>query len=159
MTLPINPWRYLVFMDHTLVFCEINMNHIPIVNNWYHNDSDSFYVEELTERFIKYVTTNPNHYCWIVYQSNVPVGRVSYEIDNQKAYIDILIRPDYRRKGFGKMIIEQVINRTEISSIKQIVAGIKHTNEASINLFKSVGFDAMENEVDNDGFIDYSFYL
>lgn len=141
-----------------LVFGEINMNH-PIVNNWYYNDDDSFYVEELTERYIKYVTTNPNHYCWIVYQNNAPVGKVSYEIDNQKAYIDILIRPDCRRKGLGKTIIGQVINRPEIASIKQIIASIQHTNKASINLFKSVGFDAIENEVDDDGFIDYSFYL
>ncbi|HLU20992.1 MAG TPA: GNAT family N-acetyltransferase [Bacillaceae bacterium] len=138
-------------MDHTLVFCEINMNHIPVVNSWYHDNTDSSYVEELTESFVMYVASNPNHYCWIVYQNNVPVGKVTYEIVEQKAYIDILIRPDYRRKGLGKRIIEKVISRSEISSIKQIVAGIKHTNTASINLFKSVGFDAEGSEIDSDG--------
>lgn len=146
-------------MDYPLVFCEINMNHIPVVSSWYDNDHDSAYVEEPTEQYIKYVTTAPNHYCWMVYQNNVPVGKVSYEIDHQKAYIDLLIRPEYRRQGLGKMIIEQVIARPEISSIKKMIAGIKHTNTASINLFKSVGFDAKGNEIDEDGFIDYFFYL
>jgi len=145
-------------MDNTLVFREVNMNHIPVVNSWYH-DPDSHYVEELTERFIKYVASNPNHYCWIIYQNNDPVGKVAYEIVEQKAYIDILINPDFRRKGLGKKILEQVKNRPEISSIEQIVAGIKHTNISSINLFKSVGFDAEGNEIDSDGFIDYIYNI
>src|SRR5690606_41697313 len=102
-------------MDHTLVFCEINMNHIPVVNSWYYDNTDSSYVEELTESFVMYVASNPNHYCWIVYQNNVPVGKVTYEIVEQKTYIDILIKPDYRRIENGISSIEIIISGSETS--------------------------------------------
>ncbi|MBL4952260.1 GNAT family N-acetyltransferase [Neobacillus sp. YIM B02564] len=69
-----------------------------------------------------------------------------------------IIRPDYRRKGYGKKVLEQIINRYVNTGITQIVAGIYHTNEASIRLFSSVGFIPICNEPDQDGFINVMFH-
>lgn len=145
-------------MDQILDFYEIKTDHIPVVNSWYY-DPDSSYVEELTEQYIDYVNSTPNYYCWLVCHNDVPVGNVAYEIDEKKAYISILVRPDFRRKGYGRMIFEKVIKRPEIRSVERISAGIKHTNEKSIRFFESVGFDTKDKDIDDDGFINYIFEI
>lgn len=145
-------------MGSTLVFKELDASYVSIVNSWYH-DTDSSYVEELTEQFVDYATTDPNYYAWIVFLDNVAICSVSYEIEDQIAYISIIVRPEYRGQGYGKRIIEQVKERPEIKATQKIVAGIKHSNKASVGFFQSLGFVAEGSEVDNDGFIDYYFEI
>jgi RimJ/RimL family protein N-acetyltransferase len=140
-----------------LVFQDINIEHIALINSWYHDD-DSFHVEKLTEQYINYVASKPDFYCWIISNNNEFIGKVDFEIEEDKAYISIIIRPDYRRKGYGKKVLEQIINRYVNTGITQIVAGIYHTNEASIRLFSSVGFIPICNEPDQDGFINVMFH-
>lgn len=139
-----------------LIFHDINIEYIPAVNSWYCDD-DSFHVEKLTKEYINYVASKPDHYCWIISSNNEFIGKVDFEIEEDKAYISIIIRPDYRRKGYGKKVLQQVINRHVNTGIKQIIAGIFHTNEASKRLFSSVGFLPLSNDPDKDGFIDFMF--
>ncbi|MFD0868135.1 ribosomal-protein-alanine N-acetyltransferase [Chlamydia abortus] len=139
-----------------LIFHDINMEHIPIVNSWY-CDTDSFHVEKLTE-FIHYVTSNSDYDCWMISSNNEFIGKVGVEIEEDKAYISIIIRPDYRRKGYGKKALQQIINKYMNTVIKQMIAGIFHTNEASKRLFLSVGFIPLSNDPDEDGFINVVFH-
>ncbi|WP_277669002.1 GNAT family N-acetyltransferase [Caproiciproducens galactitolivorans] len=139
-----------------LIFHDINIEHVPIVNSWY-CDADSFHVERLTEEFINYVASNPNYDCWIISSNNEFVGKVDAEIENDKVYVSIIVNPDYRRKGYGKKILQQIINRFEKTEIKQIIAGIFYTNEASKRLFFSVGFVPLSTDPDEDGFINVAF--
>ncbi|OQM47239.1 hypothetical protein B6A27_01925 [Anoxybacillus sp. UARK-01] len=44
------------------------------------------------------------------------------------------------------------------TGIKQMIAGIFHTNEASKRLFLSVGFIPLSNAPDEDGFIHVVFH-
>lgn len=139
-----------------LIFHDINIEHIALVNSWYW-DGDSFHIEKLTEQYINYVASEPHFYCWIISINNEFIGKVDFEIEEDKAYISIIIRPDCRRKGYGKKILEQVMKRYANSSIKHIFAGIHYTNEPSQKLFLSVGFIPLSDEPDKDGFINVMF--
>ncbi|OQM47238.1 hypothetical protein B6A27_01920 [Anoxybacillus sp. UARK-01] len=93
-------WRFKQRTEE-LIFHEINIEHIPIVNSWY-CDADSFHVKKLTEEFIHYVASNPDYDCWMISSNNEFIGKVDVEIEEDKAYISIIIKPDYRHKGYGK---------------------------------------------------------
>lgn len=135
-----------------LIFHDIHIEHIPIVNSWY-RDADSFHVEKLTEEFIHYVASNSDYDCWLIASQNEFIGKIDVEREKDKAYISIIINPDYRRKGYGKKALLQIIHTYANTAIKLIIGGIFHTNEASKRLFLSVGFIPMSNEPDEDGFI------
>lgn len=139
-----------------LIFHDIKMEHIPVVNSWY-CDADSFHVEKLTEEFIHYIASNPDYGSWMILNNNEFMGKVDVEIEEDKAYISIIIRPDCRRKGYGKKALQQIINKYMNTGIKQIIAGIFHTNEASKRLFSSIGFTPLSNDPDEEGFIDFAF--
>lgn len=139
-----------------LIFHDVTIEHIPIVNSWY-RDVDSFHVEKLTEEFINYVASNPDYRCWMIASDNEFVGKVDVEIEESKIYLSIIIRPDHRRKGYGKQALQQVISKYMNTGIKQMIAGIFHTNEASKRLFLSVGFTPLSKDPDEDGFINFVF--
>lgn len=139
-----------------LSFQEVNRAHMPVVNSWYF-DQDSFQVEQLTEAYIDYVSSAPNAHCWIISSDHRIIGKVDLEIEEDKAYIAILINPEDRGKGYGKRVLGEVIQRFENKGIKQMIAGIYHTHEASKRLFTSVGFMPGSKEPDEDGFINYLF--
>lgn len=143
-------------MMERVKFHDIHVKHIPVVNSWY-VDADSFHVEKLTEDFINYVASNPNYHCWMISSQSELIGKVDFEIEEDKAYISIIIRPDYRRKEYGKKTLQQIQKLFVNSNLKQIIAGICHENEASKKLFSSVGFIPLSNEPDEDGFINFVF--
>lgn len=140
-----------------LIFHDVTMEHIPIVNSWYH-DADSSHVEKLTEEFINYVASNPHYDCWIISSNNEFIGKVDAEIEDSKVYISIIISPDYRRRGYGKKVLQRSLDQYADSGITQVIAGIFHTNEASKRLFLSAKFLPRSNDPDEDGFIDYVFH-
>ncbi|KKE79185.1 GNAT family N-acetyltransferase [Bacilli bacterium] len=140
----------------TLIFHDIDMKHIAIINSWYSN-LDSFQVEKMTKEFINYVVSNPNYDCWVISNNNELIGKVDIEIEEEKIYMSIIVCPNYRCKGYGKRIVQQIITKYENTAIKQIITGVYQTNEASKRLFLSVGFIPLTNVSDADGFINYVF--
>jgi RimJ/RimL family protein N-acetyltransferase len=139
-----------------LKFNSISIEHIPVVNSWY-SDADSFHVEKLTEEFIHYVASNPHYDSFIISNGKELIGKVDFEIEKDKAYIAIIIRPEFRRRGYGKKVIQSILSKYANTGIKQVVAGIFHTNEGSIRLFTSIGFIPMNGYPDEDGFINFVF--
>jgi len=53
----------------------------------------------------------------------------------------IYVRNDYRGKGVGKILLPPLIGTAKNLKMHTIIAGIEATNEASIKLHKSFGFE------------------
>lgn len=69
---------------------------------------------------------------FIIYLDDLPIGVISFVINNTELYVGINIDKDYRGKGIGNKSIELLLK--ELKNIK-IIAKIKKTNISSIKLF------------------------
>ena len=90
-----------------------------------------------------------NCYFWIALdKQDQPIGQVRFEaLSIDETQISLSIDRVYRRKGFGKTIlnaaIHKIFHETEFRSIS---AWIKPDNSASISVFESVQFIKIESE-------------
>ncbi len=55
----------------------------------------------------------------------------------------VYIRPDYHRRGFGRLLVSAVIEEARRTDAHLVVAGIDSENEASIALHRMLGFEVV----------------
>ena len=53
---------------------------------------------------------------------------------------NIAVKKEYRKMGFGKMLMEALIEKAKEQQIKAITLEVRVTNENAINLYKKLGF-------------------
>lgn len=73
---------------------------------------------------------------WVSFQSFY--GRPAYD---PTAEISIYIAPDCRGHGLGRALLAEALGMTRSLDIKTVVGFVFSHNEASIRLFKSLGFE------------------
>jgi len=80
------------------------------------------------------------------------IGQIRFQIEDRSAIISISITEKFRGKGLSKRMIIEGCKKvfTEFSSIKEIFAYILTENVASINGFRSAGFELVKEEVINN---------
>lgn len=74
----------------------------------------------------------------------------------------LYIHPNYRGQGLGKILIGEILKNAERQNLHCLIAGIDSTNQASINLHTSFGFD-FSGRIKHAGFkfnkwLDLDFY-
>ncbi|MFC2095146.1 UDP-2,4-diacetamido-2,4,6-trideoxy-beta-L-altropyranose hydrolase [Candidatus Bipolaricaulota bacterium] len=96
------------------------------------------------------VAADPNCHIWVAVDSeDKPLGEIRFEAIGQKeAKIGVSIGREYRRKGFGSMLIslgvQEAFSRT---SMQLLHAYVRQGNEASIRAFERAKFVARGTEV------------
>lgn len=141
-------------------FIELNHEELKILDEWFKD-------EELMNRlggtlplkdWFGYVQKNPDYYTWMAYSKSIPVGQINLEVSpDHSASIGIMTNPALRNKGYGKMMLNTLLQRPEISTVEVIEVGIEQDNIASIHCFKQVGF--IEEGIDEDDYINFSLKL
>jgi RimJ/RimL family protein N-acetyltransferase len=63
---------------------------------------------------------------------------VRFEFENNQWLIDYSIGKSYRGKGFGKLMLKEILNYFKTS--EPIIAYVKIENIASAKIFNSLGF-------------------
>jgi ribosomal protein S18 acetylase RimI-like enzyme len=73
-----------------------------------------------------------------------PLGalRVYYQDESIGIY-GFLVRPEYRRKGYGRQMLEDIIRRLydEGVGVRRIMLEVETTNHKALNLYRSCGFE------------------
>ena len=88
-------------------------------------------VEISTEQQIKYMQRNSKNY-YVCIDGDTPVGFVGC-IDGD---IRVATHPEHKKKGYGKLMINFIFEKFPESYAK-----VKIDNDASLELFKSCGFE------------------
>lgn len=98
-----------------------------------------------------------NRQCSIVSRDDEPIGYVDIELhpDEHLMWIGIAVKPELRKQGIGKKILETFLSTPIVQQYREVWAGIEHDNVASRRCFESVGFTAKNSEPDEEGIIDY----
>ena len=73
---------------------------------------------------------------------NNPIGCVALEIVNsKKCYLERLsVLPEYRKKGFGKILVDFTINKAKEFEINRIEIGVIAKDLELMNWYKKLGF-------------------
>lgn len=71
---------------------------------------------------------------------DVPEGHLKLNPNNGTADIGYCIAPEYRGKGFGKRIIELVIDEVKNDKILRLSAAVKKTNIQFVKVFRHTKF-------------------
>lgn len=93
---------------------------------------------------------------YIIFHKEEPVGWANLvPIDPfRKVFeVGIYIKKDFRRKGFGRMLIEEIIREARKKGFNLLVARIKKGNESSKKFFESLGFRRLKFEKDKEIYV------
>lgn len=81
----------------------------------------------------------------ITSKTNEPMGFIDlfdYDAHNKRAGVSIVLIDKHRQKGYGKDALSLLVNYSfNVLCLHQLYGNILEDNSASINLFKSVGFE------------------
>ena len=59
--------------------------------------------------------------------------------EERNLIVSIAVHPDYRRRGYGKMLMEHVLKFMR----GKVILQVRKSNEAAINFYKKLGFREM----------------
>ena len=128
------------------------------------NDPDISYLDKILNlpeisRFINvdknnywtYVTNTENVFYFKVSENDVLVAATHLEISNRTLYMDIMVIPNYQRKGVATTILNDIQSGTLLLDFDKIEVSIDKSNAASIKLFEKMNFKfvSAENELLN----------
>jgi L-amino acid N-acyltransferase YncA len=93
---------------------------------------------------------------WLAYEDGSPVGFASLEsYADGSASFSLMARPEMRRKGYGKGILDAIVAHSKVSGITWLNGYVENSNAAAIRLMEKGGFSNTAGP-DEDGFLTYS---
>lgn len=79
--------------------------------------------------------------CYVCEVDNNVVGFVTYSIIYERAEIvDIIVDDEKRRLGYGKLLLNKVINEARKKGCKNITLEVDVSNFIAIKLYETLGF-------------------
>lgn len=113
-------------------------------------------LDEQVEAMVKGIPGQEN---WLVYDDETPVGYACLETcADRSASVAVLVRPDMRKKGYGKAILDAVVEQALVAGVERINGYVESDNTACGRTLARAGF-AMTAGPDEDGFFTYSIEL
>lgn len=103
--------------------------------------ADKFYQELLSGNRITYISKDGDEF----------VGEISlvkemndtdYTIPNQRVYVShLIVKPEYRRQGIGKKLVEFVTDKAKGFGYKEMSIGVDLDNFPALKLYTDCGFN------------------
>ena len=94
----------------------------------------------ISDNYFCYVANTSNVYFYKVYNKGQLIGTIHLENHDNLLHMDILIFPEYQRKGFATEVIKDIQNDFFKLNYNKIEISIDEANSASIKLFENAGF-------------------
>ncbi len=106
--------------------------------------------KELADKFLSELKSG-NRITYICKDGDEFIGEISlvkemndsdYTIPNQRVYIShLVVKPEYRRQGIGKMLVEYVTDRTKELGYTEMSIGVDLDNYPALKLYITSGFN------------------
>ncbi len=82
-----------------------------------------------------------SYYCYGLDEEDL-VAFISYEkVLDEAQIISVAVDPSVRRKGYGKLLFEQVIRLAREDGINVLTLEVRSENIAALKLYESLGFE------------------
>ncbi len=96
--------------------------------------------ERRTQEHLKKDIVNPRRRYFLASWGNEPVGCFNLWLGNTIGIYAFCVRPEYRRHGFARQMLEQIIRQIRRETTQDITLEVDTTNTAAIALYHAVGF-------------------
>ena len=84
---------------------------------------------------------NP-HYCFVLEDEKSIIGAVLGGFDGRRGWIHHLaVSPTFQQKGYGKMLLDNLITAFEKDKIIKLKLEVVETNKKVLNFYESLGWD------------------
>ena len=120
--------------------------HLPEISRFLSIDDDQYW---------NYVTSSENVCYYKAYDGETLVGAVHLETDEKTLNMDIMVMPDYQRRGMGTKILGDILGGKFPISFDTVEVSVDERNAASIRLFEKMGFLRVSQE---DELINYRYF-
>lgn len=97
--------------------------------------------ERRTEEHLEKDILHPRRRYFLASWGNVPVGCFNLWMGNTIGIYAFCVLPMYRRHGFARQMLEQIIHQTRRETTQDITLEVDTTNTAAIALYHAVGFE------------------
>ncbi|MBO5715404.1 MAG: GNAT family N-acetyltransferase [Clostridia bacterium] len=102
-----------------------------------------------------YVTQTENVFYFKVFDNDILVAATHCEIHNKTLYMDIMVIPQYQRKGIATLILRDILFGKLQLDFDKIEVSIDEQNTPSIKLFEKMNFIFVSKE---DDLLNYTYY-
>ncbi|MGG1244439.1 hypothetical protein BSBH6_03104 [Bacillus subtilis] len=128
---------------------------LKILEHWFENEDTRRRMDGMLplDAWYKRVKEDENDSIIMAYDGQLPAGMVVIEFVEERAYIGLIVNPLYRLQGYGKRILQKLLNDPDINSVREWAASIEEDNRISLACFQAAGFTLEETEPDEDGFL------
>lgn len=126
-------------------FEDVTKANISQINKWFlvannGNQFIEFYAD--SSKWLSLIDGSPGRKGYLAYLDNKCVGFVDVELNADIASIAFGVTPDFRGKGLGKMLIEEILKLLKTLNVRRVRAGVETANTISQALLISCGFKA-----------------
>lgn len=84
---------------------------------------------------------NPSSIYRVALTGDSLIGYIcAYCIVDEGHILNLAVRPDYRRKGIGRMLVLSILEELHVCGCKKIFLEVRASNTAAIRLYESAGF-------------------
>jgi len=132
--------------DDRLVFQEARSEDLQVIATLFAIDMHDS--EENALRHVSSVAARPNQQFYLAtfgdeqLGCHEPVGTLRLEEDNGEFGIyGFIIHPDYRGRGYGRQMLQEIIHIARKKSDKPIMLDVDVTNTNALGLYRSAGFE------------------
>jgi RimJ/RimL family protein N-acetyltransferase len=141
-----------------LTFRIIAEQEYQLLKTWFDDAEMEQRLSFPTDQWFDYVRQTPGTYAWMIFDADMPVGYVQLGIEEDKrAYLAFGVKAEWRGKGYGRRILQALVNRPEVAGLASIEGGIQADNISSQRCVIAAGFRAQSETPDADGFINYIY--
>ena len=129
----------------------ITLNNTPDLKHFIDNAGDS--LDSFRYFNSRDITCIENHIVTIlIYNDTTPVAYGHLDPDGEKVWLGVCVSEKYRKKGYGKLIMRELITHAGNMEIKQIHLTVDSDNGNAIELYKKVGF-SINSELKKDVYL------
>lgn len=143
----VNVLRSFIVCNHksNSNFILINQQNIYILKSFLENpisDSFRYFKNRSLDVIQSHVST------LILEYENKYIGYGHIDCDSIKNWIGICILEEYQGKGFGKLILNRLIEIANVKSIKQLYLSVDKNNIKAFTLYEKMGFEIIQDGKD-----------
>lgn len=129
---------------------------IPYLTSVLKLPENSQFISIDESNYWNYVTQTKNVFYYKVFLDNYLVAATHIEKSNQTLYMDIMVIPEYQRKGIASAILRDILSDHLKLEFNKIEISIDEQNTASIKLFEKMNFKFVSKE---DELLNYIYSL
>ena len=80
--------------------------------------------------------------CWLLMSSNLNVGHGILSIAAGESHLlNVCVHPDFQGHGFGRILVERVLERARAGKASTIFLEVRPSNVAACELYDKLGFN------------------